>query len=818
MASANSAFDALQSEGQAELLDDIDRLRSQGISSYGGIPLPQLIVCGDQSSGKSSVLEAISQVSFPTNDGTCTRFATEVVLRKSREASAAVTIQPGKSCSSEQRQKLQAFHKSHCKIDEIPGFIQEAKVVMGLSDESGSFSDDILKLEISGPNQPHLTLVDLPGLIHTPNKLQTQSDVALVKELVKAYMRNRRSIILAVISAKNDIQNQIVLQMAKEIDKDMTRTMGIITKPDTVQAGSASELAFLALARNEDISFRLGWHVLRNPDFSHRRDRYFDRDSLEKVFFAEAVPWNTLPPAWTGIFSLRYRLSSVLMEQIGAELPEVIREIEEGIEVCRCKIKRLGSPRESSKDQRDFLIRLSGKVHDTTKEAVDGQYRDSFFDVGDVNMQKQKRLRSVVRDWLDQFAEDMTKRGHYQEIVEAPTSALYPSKASLDPMSLPSRISKDVYLARLRPMIKDSRGRELSGTFNPLLIGPVFKQQSVKWEQIAELYGRRLWKACTLFFESLIRHAALSSTAEAILRNIISPALESRQALLKVKIDELLSPYRKGYPLTLNRTFIKDSQDLNNSPSKTLRSEDDLLNHACSELLTGMQAYYKVALDVFVDNFATLAIENCLLEGLEELLSPLSVAKMTDEELNRLAAESPDIRAQRSQATTKLKVLENGLESCKRHARRRPTFGETTSVQPDGPFSKPTSGEPTLDFSSRHAENSDGKDPNPHTLGGTENGSGNKPSSRPVRDATHASESTKMKPTPDPADNEFRGASFGAASWSNPPSWPSFPQTNTSDKTSGTNFVNYPSTDTDRLFTGTFSQGSGSAAAFGKKK
>ena len=55
---------ALQSKDHGELLNIIDELRSQGISRY--IDLPQLIVCGDHSSGKSSVLEAVSGVRFPT--------------------------------------------------------------------------------------------------------------------------------------------------------------------------------------------------------------------------------------------------------------------------------------------------------------------------------------------------------------------------------------------------------------------------------------------------------------------------------------------------------------------------------------------------------------------------------------------------------------------------------------------------------------------------------------------------------------------------------------------------------------------------------
>ena len=57
---------SLQSDDHEELLDVIDSLRAQGISRY--IDLPQIIVCGDQSSGKSSVLEAVSGIRFPTKD------------------------------------------------------------------------------------------------------------------------------------------------------------------------------------------------------------------------------------------------------------------------------------------------------------------------------------------------------------------------------------------------------------------------------------------------------------------------------------------------------------------------------------------------------------------------------------------------------------------------------------------------------------------------------------------------------------------------------------------------------------------------------
>ena len=64
------ALEGLCTHEQLDLLNSISTLRSQGISHY--ISLPQIIVCGDQSSGKSSVLEAISGVSFPVKSSLCT--------------------------------------------------------------------------------------------------------------------------------------------------------------------------------------------------------------------------------------------------------------------------------------------------------------------------------------------------------------------------------------------------------------------------------------------------------------------------------------------------------------------------------------------------------------------------------------------------------------------------------------------------------------------------------------------------------------------------------------------------------------------------
>lgn len=133
----------LQSQEQASLLDTIDELRRHGVRCY--VSLPQLIICRNQSFGKSSVLEAIFGVQFPVDDALCTRFTTEVILRRANQRLAAVKLIPAKdtSVNHEHVSNLLLFERSSINHAEISDLISEAKTYMGLTGSS-NFSRDIL--------------------------------------------------------------------------------------------------------------------------------------------------------------------------------------------------------------------------------------------------------------------------------------------------------------------------------------------------------------------------------------------------------------------------------------------------------------------------------------------------------------------------------------------------------------------------------------------------------------------------------------------------------------------------------------------------
>ena len=256
---------ALQSENARHIMDIVDQLRKEGLG--GIIQLPQIVTCGDQSSGKSSVLEALTGIPFPRKENLCTRYATEIVLRRSSAETVAVKILPDKFRPVQEQQMLQEYTKTLEDFSKLGELMDEVTSIMGLGQDDPAkvqaFSRDVLSIEISGPTRPHLTVVDLPGLIHSETKQQSKEDVETVKALVEEYIKEKRTIVIAVVSAKNDYANQIILKKARDLDA-ACRTLGIITKPDYLEPGSENEKSWLLLAENRDVYFGFGWHVLRN--------------------------------------------------------------------------------------------------------------------------------------------------------------------------------------------------------------------------------------------------------------------------------------------------------------------------------------------------------------------------------------------------------------------------------------------------------------------------------------------------------------------------------------------------------------------------
>lgn len=596
------SLESLQTEEQRRILDIVSQLRKCGLESV--LSLPQLVVCGDQSAGKSSVLEALTEIPFPRNDNLCTRFATEIILRRSAKDALTIRIIPDANRPPHEQNFIKQFHETITDFDELPGVIDRAMGLMGLDKSTDAerprraFARDVLSVEIDGPNRPQLTLVDLPGIIQAETKDATKADVELVSEITETYIRQPRTICLAVVSATNDYANQPILTKVRNFDPKGDRTLGIITKPDRLPPGSGAELAFLQLAQNEDIFFKLGWHVLKNRSYEEANFSFLERNESEASYFRKST-FNSLPAESMGIYSLVARLSKLLFTHVQKELPKLQEETERALSDEKQRLAAMGSARVSAQDCKDYLSQLSLNYYETCKAAIGGHYEDDYFkfqgnEIGSTDDSAfSRRLRAIVQvmnlDFSEQFRinghkfqvklEDSDKQpkiepGDVTEDESIVSSEGRSDKFSINDASIsepdnpfsdisgPQKLSHQKALDWVEKVIVRARGKELPGNFNPLVIGELFWEQSSKWKLFATAHVDQVSEACRVFLHDLLKNQCARDVYPR-LWPYIRESLKQRHENALAELEKIINEV-KSYPINYNHYYtdtIKKRQE-----------------------------------------------------------------------------------------------------------------------------------------------------------------------------------------------------------------------------------------------------------------
>lgn len=713
----------------AKLLHDLtDKLTSCGVGKF--VNLPQIVVVGAQSAGKSSVLEAISHVRFPVKAGVCTRFATELVLRHGPVSRINVSVRfDDKSKPSE------TFQRTNFSQNDLPMIIDEAKRSM-MPETDRDFSKDVLRLEIEDKDMYPLTLVDLPGLFDNETDAQSLLGLERVKQLVSSYIEQKNSIILAVIPGDAELASHTILRMIRKYDPQGERTLGVITKPDRALAGYSNEATHLKLARNEEESntLELGWHVLRNR--AENEADLEQRDAKEKLFF-EGSAWGSLPAADRGIAALREKLSKLLYRHIRAKLPTVISDIETKLQQRRAEDHRLGKPRSKIPDMRSFLIDIAEEFRRLARDGIDGRYGDVFFRTADSGHRK---LRAELRNFNRALDYIMKTKGSARRIVKDEDSDKDEGNDSHDsseddipgylesfleryPYDFPDPedFSLQKFNAEVQAEAASNQGRELPGMPNQGLVMHLFQEQAAPWESIAKFHIERVIEVAKVFVDELFQHIIgppeNNATTEAILSTQVDTFFQAKEEQLEEKLAELLRPYQQGYALPLDSEFrllgtskvvdrlldkIQDMADAGDLEKITRRKLEETLadmgDHVDGEFGTDkaihmMEIYYQASFKLtyrmfmmlmtdsalqlsrgtFTNNVITLGIESVLICHIPDILTPAAVNAMSEDDLRMLAEESAATTARRDQLSHEIKALESGLAQCRRYKQRQVT-------------------------------------------------------------------------------------------------------------------------------------------------
>lgn len=333
-----------------------------------------------------------------------------------------------------------------------------------------------------------------------------------------------------------------------------------------------------------------------------------------------------MPRSLVGIDTLRTRLSKVLLSQIATELPSLIKEIEDKIDHCRSRLRRLGETRATVNEQKSYLLKISQSLQELVKAAIDGTYNDPFF--GDAHSTEgyQKRIRAIVQNSNEEFAQRISRRGHFRRIRE-PNDGQVPAKNQV-------RVTREEYLKHISHLLKRTRGRELPGTFNPMIVRDLFLEQCSPWEQLTLSHTDSIWAAARDFLTLVVKFVTDEATSAALIEEIIIPACDSIKREIDNKNRELLMPHQTGHPITYSHYFTETLQKIRaerqeDELAKTLKrffgvdnlrdpyctehsvnldqllksllhqSEPDMVRFASIEALDCMLAYYKVTRNSF---------------------------------------------------------------------------------------------------------------------------------------------------------------------------------------------------------------------------
>ena len=339
----------------------MQKLRHLGIEDLG-LPLPKIVVVGDQSTGKSSLIEGMSEIKVPRSTGTCTRCPMEINLTQdsSHKWRCKVTIhkkfmymgQLGTSrAGGKNMARIEGATKSRplgpwtpqesddyefatiTSASEVPNVLYLAQLAVlnpshnyedyayvpgkarSAQEPQVKFSPNVVRLDISGRDLPNLSFFDLPGIINVADLSEDAYLVDLVKNLVKEYVMTEDCINLLAITMTDDPANSSASKLLRDLKVDK-KTVGCLTKPDRLM-DDESLAQWIQILRGESFQLGHGYYVIKNnkdPHVDHATARREEAD-----FFDQDEPWTGILRPYHkqfGTLQLQAALSDLLTMQI----------------------------------------------------------------------------------------------------------------------------------------------------------------------------------------------------------------------------------------------------------------------------------------------------------------------------------------------------------------------------------------------------------------------------------------------------------------------------------------------------------------------
>ncbi|KAF9538517.1 hypothetical protein EC957_006691 [Mortierella hygrophila] len=669
-------FDA--ESGYQQVIDTINRIQSHGLTHK--LSVPKMVIIGDQSSGKSSVLEALTKLSFPRDKDMCTRFATQVNLRRNPALDNDVL--------SARIEGEDDFNNAFSVVQSpmtFNGVIEQAVVAL-CKRKNTDISDKVLEITLSGPTQTPLTVVDLPGFINTTSDGQEKSLPNTISGINRRYVQDPRTIILAVVQANVDLNTTRALSEAAEYDPEGERTIPIVTKPDCIQSGL--HIDWIEVILNRKKTMKHGYLVMRNTGYD-QKNLTWDAARQEEQRFFESHQWNAVPNDRKGRDSVKKFLSNVLFEHINRELPVVKREVDAAIDTLKMELDALGTPIATTAVAREKLVESAMLLQPQVVAFLNADY--------DHNYLAAHKNRPVSNSGEDPY------------FIRSSLLRLY--KKYCSEMS-----SKDAGLTRAQivSLVARYKGNSLPGFVDPVAFKAIINGHFLDtWRSTTQTHVVAMHKQLSDALSEFIAHKA-NPTA----RDVFTHVFDRFSRIRAIEIDKTMQGIidDEATPFTLSRHYaeavhkvrsknsripslpsepssaadlISDNSGVITPPSSTpgtpphSRTEtqasallpsqtgppasfpssplmvdwDDI--YTAEEMIPCLRAYLKTARERIVDKVLMETIERYMIKGIKDYFSML--LKATDGELQCML-ESPALKRQRKELEGKLADFEGIME------------------------------------------------------------------------------------------------------------------------------------------------------------
>lgn len=372
-----------------------DALAPLGGGSSSPVDLPQITVVGSQSSGKSSVLENIVGRDFlPRGTGIVTRRPLVLQLINKRSAakpsSDLLEINTTKdngevseNNADEWGEFLHLPNKRFYNFEEIrQEIVRETDAKTG---KNLGISPVPINLRIYSPHVLTLTLVDLPGLTKVPVGDQPKDIERQIREMIMKFISKPNAIILSVNAANTDLANSDGLKLAREVDPEGARTIGVLTKVDLMDQGTD----VIDILAGRVIPLRFGYVPVINRGQKDIENKKTIRDALkdESSYFENHASYRA-KAHYCGTPYLAKKLNGILLHHIKGTLPDIKMRIDMSLKKYQDELSLLGpelaeTPTSIALNMitnftKDYNEILNGESKELSSQELSGGARISF--------------------------------------------------------------------------------------------------------------------------------------------------------------------------------------------------------------------------------------------------------------------------------------------------------------------------------------------------------------------------------------------------------------------------------------------------------